>query len=629
VSAIVFRRSSVRPQLQLLELILTITNIAWGVLDYLAKAMIGGGTSMERIRFRGRLRRGILIIAVIFLSCCAPTVRMSREVAAPTSLPGVKSIAVLPFSGRSRFEGETIASKISVALAAAGHFTVVERGLLDRILDEQQLALSGLADDSTGAKIGKLTNSDAVITGNISSFDVKNFNEWRESKQKGRFRVYFREVILAVDVKIIHATTGSILSTFPLSDKKSDGKEDPNTLESPETLLALCADRIAQGVRYRICPRTETFSMAFDKGKGGVSEALKAGLQFAKNNLPDRALESFQNIAEQFPSASPPIYDQGVVLFQLGRLDDAEQKINKAIDLYPTSKLAKITALSLSTYSEALSMIQEERRNQYKLGQQKADLQDRELSAPLPEVKQTSGSDVSWRRKLRIAVVIPEVLLRRQVPDPAGETKIIQLLIDAGFRPLEQTRISYLRYTPEVASAIEDAAAAAALARKLKVDIIIIGEAFGEEAGGSAGFQSWRARLEARAIYTDTQEIICAVSEFGSGADLSDAIAGKKALESAGSKVGGLLINRLDEYHNKKGGLTPGARASSDEMKIVQVIVESANIRLEPTKASAIMGTAKSGEQLRVLDRNNDWLYIQKGNGLEGWIHSSLIKEIK
>ncbi|MEW5816496.1 MAG: CsgG/HfaB family protein [Spirochaetota bacterium] len=569
------------------------------------------------------------VFLVIFLWFCAPTVKMYREVAAPTSLPGVKSIAVLPFSGRSHYEGETIASKISMALASAGHFTIVERGLLDRILSEQQLAISGLADDSTGAKIGKLTNSDAVITGNISIYDVKNFNEWRESKEKGRFRVYFREVNLGVDVRIIHTSTGRILTNFPLSDKKYDGKEDPGTLESPETLLSLCADHIAQGVRFRICPRIETFSMAFDKGKGAVGEALKSGLKFANNNLSDRALNSFQHVAEQFPSASPPIFNQGVILFQLGHLDEAEQRINKAIDLYPTSKIEKTTAVSLDVYAEALSMIQEERRNQYRLEKQKADLDEREITPALPEAKQASLADVLWRKKIRIAVVIPEVLLRRQVPDPAGETKIIQTLIDAGFKPLEQTNISYLRYTPEVAAAIEDAVAAAALARKLKVDIIIIGETFGEEARESAGFQSWRARLEARALYTDTQEIICAISEYGSGADISDAVAGKKALENAGGKAGEILVEKLDEYHKRRGGLTPGAKAAGEEMKIVQVIVESANIRLEPTKASAIVGTAKSGEQLKLLDKNKDWFYIQKANGLEGWVHSSLVKELR
>ncbi|OGD22176.1 MAG: hypothetical protein A2W03_09805 [Candidatus Aminicenantes bacterium RBG_16_63_16] len=516
-----------------------------------------------------------------------------------------------------------------MALASAGHFTIVERGLLDRILSEQQLALSGLADDSTGARIGKLTNSDAVITGNISSYDIKNFNEWRESKQKGKFRVFFREVTLGVDVKIIHATSGAILSTFPLSDKEGDGKEDPGTLESPETLFSQCADKIAQRVRFRICPRMETFSMTFDKGNGAVAEALKSGLQFAKNSLSDRALESFQSTSEQFPSASAPLFNQGVILFQLGRLDDAEQRINKAIDLYPTSKIEKTTAVSLNTYAGALSTVQEERRNQYRLEQQKADLGERAIFPSLPEVKTGSASDASWRTKLRIAVVIPEILLRRQVPDPAGETKIIQTLIDAGFKPLEQTRISYLRYTPEVAAAIEDATAAAALARKLKVDLIVIGEAFGEEAGVSARFQSWRARLEARAIYSDTQEIICALSEYGSGADTSDVVAGKKALENAGGKVGLLLVEKLDEYHNKKGGLTRGVKAARDESGIVQVIVERANIRLEPTRASAILGTAKSGEQLKLLDISEDWLYIQKADGTEGWIHSTLVKKVR
>jgi len=549
----------------------------------------------------------------------------TREVAANVSLPGVRSIAVLPFSGKSYQIGTLLADKISMSLSNAQHFTIVERSHLDRVLSEQNFSLSGLTDDMTGAKVGQLVNSDAVITGNISVYEVKNTSHYQKTK-KGSVKVYDRFMNLTVNIKIILTKTGTLVFSRAVSERDGGSHSDPNLLPSPDVLFEKCSEKVASYIRFLICPSFERVRLNLDQGDKSFKEVLKPGINFVKNNLYDRALEFFKEMAKQYPNASAPLFNQGVLLFQLDYLDEAEQMINLAIDLHATSVAQKTTGASLSTYAKSLRIIQDEQQNRYRLITQKE-----ELIKPTETSKQEQWkpSDLSWRGKVRIAVVIPEILIRRQVPDPAGETKIIQTLIEAGFRPIEQTNISYLRYTPEVAAAIEDATAAAALARKLKVDVIVIGEAFGEEAGESAGFQSWRARLEARAIYSDTQEIICALSEYGSGADISDAIAGKKALENAGAKVGQLLVKNLDEYHSRKEGLTAGTRASRDQAKILRVIVEWANIRMEPNTASAIVAVAKLGEDLKLIDTGKRWFYIQRANGTEGWIHASLVKEIK
>jgi len=569
-----------------------------------------------------------LLVLVLFSVGCAPSVKTYREVAAQVTLPGVKTIAVLPFSGRYSHEGIIVADKISMALANVGHYTIVERNQLDRVLSEQQFSISGLTDESTGANIGKLVNSDAVITGNISILDEKNTSELRQTK-KGKIRVYFREVNLTLDIKIILTSTGRLVDSVTIRKRAQDGKDDPNWLASSESLLEKCAIDAAQALTLRICPRVVAVELKLDKGKGEIGEALKIGIEYARNNLNERALEHFKVVAQEFPLASAPLFNQGVMLFLLGQIDEAEDAVNQAIDLYQKSKINNTTGASLSLYSDALNQIRYERQNRMKLEKQKMELTEEYSERDITSPRKSIDSDMLWRQRVRIAVVIPEVLIRRQVPDPAGETKIIQTLIDAGYKPLEQSRIAYLRYTPEVAAAIEDATAAATLARKLKVDVIIIGEAFGEEARRSAGFQSWRARLEARAIYADTQEIICALSEYGSGADISNAVAGKKALENAGAKVGELLIKKLDEYHLGKEGLTSGTRASRDQATIWRVVVRSANIRMEPNTASPVIANAKYGEDLKLLDKSNDWFYIQKADGTEGWIYSKLVKKIE
>jgi uncharacterized protein YgiM (DUF1202 family) len=50
---------------------------------------------------------------------------------------------------------------------------------------------------------------------------------------------------------------------------------------------------------------------------------------------------------------------------------------------------------------------------------------------------------------------------------------------------------------------------------------------------------------------------------------------------------------------------------------------------MEANTASAILATAKSGEDLKLLDQSGNWYYVQLADGTEGWIHSSLVKEIR
>ncbi len=47
-------------------------------------------------------------------------------------------------------------------------FEVIERGLLKKILDEQELSMSGLVDEQTAAKVGKMLGVNAIITGAVS-----------------------------------------------------------------------------------------------------------------------------------------------------------------------------------------------------------------------------------------------------------------------------------------------------------------------------------------------------------------------------------------------------------------------------------------------------------------------------
>lgn len=81
-------------------------------------------------------------------------------------------IAVLDFELKgSGFEtedmGAIVAEWFITAFVKEGRFDVVERGLLKKILNEQKLGMSGVLDETTATKIGKLLGVKIIISGSV------------------------------------------------------------------------------------------------------------------------------------------------------------------------------------------------------------------------------------------------------------------------------------------------------------------------------------------------------------------------------------------------------------------------------------------------------------------------------
>lgn len=89
-------------------------------------------------------------------------------------------IAVLDFNLQgSNFEtedmGKIVAEWFITALVKEGRFEVVERGMLQKIIAEQKLAMSGLVDESTATQLGKVLGVKVVITGTV--MNLQNITE--------------------------------------------------------------------------------------------------------------------------------------------------------------------------------------------------------------------------------------------------------------------------------------------------------------------------------------------------------------------------------------------------------------------------------------------------------------------
>ena len=66
--------------------------------------------------------------------------------------------------------GKIVAEWLITALVKEGRFDVIERMLLKKVLEEQRLGVSGLIDESSASKLGRVLGAKIVITGSIMKF---------------------------------------------------------------------------------------------------------------------------------------------------------------------------------------------------------------------------------------------------------------------------------------------------------------------------------------------------------------------------------------------------------------------------------------------------------------------------
>jgi TolB-like protein len=123
------------------------------------------------------------------------------------------SVAVLPFEnkGASQDLGEIILDKMITALFSQERFRVIERTQLDKILQEQQLALSGVLDASTAAALGKGLGVDAIIMGSVAAT---------------------RSGSLSIDARAIDTESATIIVAHDAYSGSADALSVKNTVEN-------------------------------------------------------------------------------------------------------------------------------------------------------------------------------------------------------------------------------------------------------------------------------------------------------------------------------------------------------------------------------------------------------------
>jgi TolB-like protein len=108
------------------------------------------------------------------LLLCAAIAARAEDKEKKEKTPQVYPAAVLPFQergGDTRGEGGKVSDMLFAKLAADPALTLVDREDIKKLLDEQEVNLSGLVKPQQATKVGQLTGAKLLITGSVLRVD--------------------------------------------------------------------------------------------------------------------------------------------------------------------------------------------------------------------------------------------------------------------------------------------------------------------------------------------------------------------------------------------------------------------------------------------------------------------------
>ncbi len=339
------------------------------------------------------------VLALIFLigGCAAPsriTVRVLKPAA--VDLPGVNQIAVVDFIGPDR-SGSHIATRMQSMLMQSNRFSILERERINRILDEQNLGMSGIVDDETAVEVGKILGVDAMIFGEVTRYDVpedqKIDHKVKEQRFTGKYRdvtkknkktgketiekekiyeevwvdrhYWIRQGTVEINFRVVDVKTGKLLAAH--SDSKSyDSQKEKRSfwqtraneqaaLKPKGEILNDLSAEIAEDFVKMIAPYYIDEMRFIEPGRGQID----IGRSFAQNGLWPEAMRAWQQAMQEMPGESAAYYNYGLACEVKGILEEAEQYYLKALGM-----------AQKDLYMQALSRVRQTRNEQIRLQNQ-------------------------------------------------------------------------------------------------------------------------------------------------------------------------------------------------------------------------------------------------------------------
>lgn len=335
----------------------------------------------------------VFALLVFAAGCASPVVKADVLMPGRFSEPAqIKSVAVLPFDGPDGMEyAAMIEAKLaSIIIDDKQYFQLVDRKVLDKLLDEMGHGMSGLVDANKAAQVGKFAGAKGIYTGTVSVSSVydsayaekrtkcdyyvdKTNSKGNTYKECGKTSEYTvdcsrRTASFSVTPKLIDVETSRIVYSNLLEGTVTDSqcRDSGKSLRGSQAMKREAQDQTTAKFREDVAPFFVTLEITLKDSTSGIEskdakEKLKSGLEFAKNNRLDRGCEIWSDARSFAPNSITYLYNLGVCAEVKGKLEgalslykQADKQLNK-----PDNQI-----------SVALSRVGEAIEKQKKLGQQ-------------------------------------------------------------------------------------------------------------------------------------------------------------------------------------------------------------------------------------------------------------------
>ena len=136
----------------------------------------------------------IILITVLLISSCGPDYKsrevrkenassldiqmdyLASQIISSFNQSNVSKLAIIEFAdlnGEVNQLGKFIAEELITRIFKTNKFEVVERNLLQKVLEEQKLGMTGYIDEATAISLGQILGVDAIIIGRCESSEKK------------------------------------------------------------------------------------------------------------------------------------------------------------------------------------------------------------------------------------------------------------------------------------------------------------------------------------------------------------------------------------------------------------------------------------------------------------------------
>jgi len=267
-------------------------------------------------------------------------------------------------AAHTAYPGSRVSDQLVARLVQNGYYTVIERSQLEKVLNEQSLALSGLVDESRAAEVGHMIGAQAMIAAS-GGYSVKDVGEWqtytktvkdkkgKKKKVKKKRYEYSRRVSLQLTFRIIDVESGRLIvsktnraanfnkggwieSKYQSrgATKKAAADGLPDWMPIVDELVGQVLDKTVK----QIAPHTVTEKRIVEKGD---SKRMESALEYCKRDMWDDAYKIWADVLKSHPSKKDRIaavYNIGLYYEVFGRLDQADQYYKKSFELSGDSK---------------------------------------------------------------------------------------------------------------------------------------------------------------------------------------------------------------------------------------------------------------------------------------------------